>query len=132
MRVLVLNGGSSSFKCWYSDLPAGPLPIEASRPQWSARADWSRHSGVAEVRIAASGAAAVSQQLKVDSPVQVLQPVLESLLRDKSVDLAGHRIVHGGPRYRQSTRLTPEVRKAIAEQVEFAPAHNPGRPSRSS
>jgi acetate kinase len=32
--------------------------------------------------------------------------------------------VHGGPKYRESVVLTPEVRAAIAQQAEFAPAHN--------
>ena len=38
--------------------------------------------------------------------------------------MVGHRIVHGGPKYRESVLVTPEVRAAIAEQAEFAPAHN--------
>ena len=36
----------------------------------------------------------------------------------------GHRIVHGGAKYRESVVITPEVRAGIAEQAEFAPAHN--------
>ncbi len=32
--------------------------------------------------------------------------------------------MHGGPVYRESTPLTPEVRAAIAREVEFAPEHN--------
>jgi len=40
------------------------------------------------------------------------------------VDVVGHRIVHGGRTYRDTTRITPEVRAAIAQQVEFAPSHN--------
>jgi acetate kinase len=41
-----------------------------------------------------------------------------------SVDIVGHRIVHGGPHYRETTPLTTEVRAAIAKEIEFAPAHN--------
>jgi acetate kinase len=62
----------------------------------------------------------------------VLRPVLESLwtgdLRavdsPSDVDVVGHRIVHGGPKYRESAPLTTEVRAAIAKEVEFAPSHN--------
>ena len=39
------------------------------------------------------------------------------------VEVAGHRIVHGG-RFRESMMLTPGVRAAIAEETEIAPAHN--------
>ena len=125
VRILVLNGGSSSFKCWFADLPPGPLPGAPPQPLWSARADWSHHSGIAEVRITGPDGAATNQQMKVPAPVAVLEPVLQSLLKQHPrIDGVGHRIVHGGPLYRESTRLTAEVRKAIAQQVEFAPAHN--------
>ena len=40
------------------------------------------------------------------------------------IDVVGHRIVHGGPKYRASVLVTPEVRAGIAEQAQFAPAHN--------
>jgi acetate kinase len=51
--------------------------------------------------------------------------VLNALLKEHpEIDVVGHRIVHGGPLYRESTALAPEVRAAIAQQVEFAPSHN--------
>jgi acetate kinase len=100
MRVLVINGGSSSFKCRLDDLPDQPLPVAPPQPLWTKRVDWNQKSSVAEL----------------------LEPVLKSI--PGSVDVVGHRIVHGGPKYRQSTPLTPEVRTAIAKEIEFAPAHN--------
>ncbi len=132
MRVLVINGGSSSLKCWFSDLPDGPLPTTAPQPQWSARADWSHHTGIAEIQIKRSDGAIVNRQLHVDAPVAVLEPVLETLWKGDAkvvespseIDVVGHRIVHGGPKFRESTPLTAEVRNAIAEQAEFAPSHN--------
>ena len=100
MRILVINGGSSSFKCRLDDLSDEPLPIAPPKPVWEARFDWDTRSSVAEV----------------------LEPVLKSV--PGSVDVIGHRIVHGGPLYRKSTPLTPEVRAAIAKEIEFAPVHN--------
>ncbi|HYL34912.1 MAG TPA: acetate kinase [Bryobacteraceae bacterium] len=132
MNVLVLNGGSSSFKCWFAGLPDGPLPAAPPEPRWTARADWSHHTGKAEIRIARSDGATEERQIEVQSPVAVLEPVLESLWNGDAavikapseIDVVGHRIVHGGPVYRESTPLTAEVRAAIAREVEFAPAHN--------
>jgi acetate kinase len=100
MRILVINGGSSSFKCRLDDLPEGPLPIAPPKPVWEKRVDWDQSTSVADV----------------------LEPVLKSL--PGAVDVVGHRIVHGGPVYRETTALTPEVRAAIAKEIEFAPAHN--------
>jgi acetate kinase len=132
MKTLVINGGSSSLKCWFSELPDGPLPTAAQQPHWSARADWSHHTGIAEIKIKRSDGVTVQRQLHVDAPVAVLEPVLDLLWTGDAkvidgpsgVDVVGHRIVHGGLKFRESTPLTAEVRTAIAEQVEFAPAHN--------
>jgi acetate kinase len=100
MRILVLNGGSSSFKFWYGDI-RDPVPVEAQRAQWEKRVEW---------------------KSPIQSPEAVLDPVLKSL--GAHVDAVGHRVVHGGKAYRETTIITPEVRAAIAEQVEFAPSHN--------
>ena len=100
MRVLVINGGSSSFKCRLDELSDEPLPVAPPKPVWERRIDWDARSSVATA----------------------LGPVFESI--PGQVDIAGHRIVHGGPKYRESTALTPEVRAAIAREIEFAPAHN--------
>lgn len=132
MKILVLNGGSSSFKCWFCNLPDGELPAAPMRPDWTARANWSHHTGVAEITIQRSDGARVDQNQKVDAPAAVLEPVIQSLWTGEAacvdgpaaIDVVGHRIVHGGLKYRTSTPLRPEVRAAIAREVEFAPAHN--------
>ncbi len=110
MKILVLNGGSSTFKCWFRDVPDGPLGAEALPPRWSGRVEWKSS----------------------ESPEGLLPPLLESLWKgDKKaidspaeIDVVGHRIVHGGAKYRESVLVTPEVRAGIAEQAQFAPAHN--------
>ena len=132
MNILVLNGGSSSFKCWFSSVPGQALPSAAPHPHWSARVDWSHHSGTAEIHIARSDGAKVDRALRVSAPVAVLEPVLESLWSGEAacigapgaIDVVGHRIVQGGPNYRSSCVLTGDVRAAIAREEEFAPAHN--------
>ncbi len=132
MKILVLNGGSSSFKCWFADLPDEALPANPPQPLWTARVDWSRHSGRAQMQIQRSDGSTINRSVDAAAPVAVLQPVLEllwsgdaSVIHSRSeIDAVGHRIVHGGPEYRESAVLTAEVRAAIAKQVEFAPSHN--------
>ena len=107
MRILVLNGGSSSFKCWFHEV-AEPLPIEAPRPLWEQNVSW-HGEPLAEVIPAALENLWRGPQRVIAGP--------------QEVQAVGHRIVHGG-RHRETMRLTPEVRAVIAEQEEFAPAHN--------
>jgi acetate kinase len=39
------------------------------------------------------------------------------------VDAVGHRIVHGGTRFRQATLIDPEVVDAVTEPSALAPLH---------
>ena len=50
---------------------------------------------------------------------------LESHARDTSLAAVGHRIVHGGPLYRQSQELTSPVVEDLRRLVPFAPNHLP-------
>jgi len=42
----------------------------------------------------------------------------------KDVDAVGHRVVHGGTRYRTAVRVDDRVLKGIEALAEFAPLHN--------
>jgi acetate kinase len=96
VRILVLNGGSSSLKCALYEIASAS---SALAPEWKDEVDWT-----------GSGDA-----------VEALGPILR---RGGHVDAVGHRIVHGGKDYRASVRITAEVRTAIAAQAELTPAHN--------
>jgi acetate kinase len=109
MKILVLNGGSSSFKCWFHDVRE-PLPVEAPRPLWETQVPFHAGTPLADVLPALLEALWSGAKKAIDSPEQI--------------EAVGHRIVHGGKAYRETTRVTPEVRTAIAQQAEFAPAHN--------
>ena len=141
VKTLVINAGSSSIKCWFQEVPDNLPASQASQrlePLWSARADWSRHSGAttavsAEVKITRSGRQSTSSTVHSASPAGILQPVLRALWEGddtkvigspSEIGIVGHRIVHGGSKYAASVLITPDVRAGIAEQAEFAPAHN--------
>lgn len=106
LRVLVLNGGSSSFKCAFYELSAGGAPQAADAPpsagQWTPV--WKEHTDW-------TGAG---------SPAEALEPILR---RADGVDVVGHRIVHGGETLRATTWVTDEVRATVARNAEMAPAH---------
>jgi acetate kinase len=131
VKTLVINGGSSTFKCWFQDVPASPSATRVE-PLWSARADWGQHSKNAEVKISRSDGKSSTSTIPGDIPAAILEPVLRALWQGETkvidspaeIAVVGHRIVHGGSKYRESVLVTPEVRSGIAEQAEFAPAHN--------
>jgi acetate kinase len=91
MRILAINGGSSSVKCRLDEL--SHAPSAPSTPLWQAHVE--------------------SQQNLEDTLRSAPSPV----------DAVAHRIVES-EKYRQTTRITPDVLAAIASGAEEAPAHN--------
>ena len=41
------------------------------------------------------------------------------------IDAVGHRVVHGGERFKESTLIDASVEQGIDDCIEFAPLHNP-------
>lgn len=130
MKILVLNGGSSSLKASLRELDAGS-PSVAQPPLWRAEAQWGREEGKASIRVRA-GEAAHEMSPSIGSHLEVLRPVMEALWTGPAkvidgpaeVQAVGHRIVHGGKAFIDTTRVTPEVKEQIHKQVDLAPEHN--------
>ncbi len=80
MRVLVLNGGSSSFKFWLGEISGEPIPAAQPAPLWEANVELTAASEIREV----------------------LTPVLQRV--PGPIDVVGHRIVSGGTEHRESAR----------------------------
>jgi acetate kinase len=132
MRILVLNGGSSTLKATLREWGDGPLPAAPPPTLWDAYAEWGRQSGKAHLRVRA-GAASQETDIDIETPRDVLRPVIESLWSGpaKAVEgpheiaVAGHRVVHGGRLFQKTTMVTPEVKEGIDRCADFAPEHNP-------
>jgi acetate kinase len=132
MKILVLNVGSSSLKSHLYDV-GQQLPEAPPAPLWRLHVDWSRRDTPAQVRIATRSGAAEERAVPVDRLREEFSPLIAGLWTGETrviggrseVDVVGHRVVHGGARFRESTRITPEVAREIARLSLFAPAHNP-------
>jgi len=122
MKILVLNGGSSSFKSSVFEV-TGREGSAAPRALWEGHVDWERHPGTAEIRVTAGGAV-TNRNVPVKAPLDSLAPLMEMLPDREQIKVAGHRVVHGGRVFRDSTRITPEVLAGIAKMTSFAPEHN--------
>jgi acetate kinase len=132
MKILVLNGGSSSFKSSLFDVSGTEGAAAAPRALWEARVDWERHPGMADISVKTAVGANSKLSIPVKAPLESLDPLMEMLwtgdtavIRGRSeIQAAGHRVVHGGRAFRESARITPEVRAGIARMTSFAPEHN--------
>src|SRR5882724_3578589 len=132
MNILVLNGGSSSLKATLRELPDGALPEAPPAPLWEAHAEWGRNPGKAHIRVRGRDGAATESEIAIQSGAEVLRPVIETIWNGpaKALDgptqiaMVGHRVVHGGIAFQETTRITGEVRAGIQKYCEFAPEHN--------
>lgn len=132
VKILVLNAGSSSQKSRLYEL-GDSLPASAPTPLWEGNADWTKEPSAADLTIKTASGKTVHKTLPVSSRQAVLEEMLKTawsgetqvLQAPAEISLVGHRVVHGGSFYRESTRITPEVKATIQQLASFAPLHNP-------
>lgn len=106
MLVLVVNCGSSSLKYQVRELEAGEDGGTVLA------------SGLIE-NIGSSRIADHTQAL------ELLAERLEVELEGRTIDAAGHRVVHGGERFSAPVLATNEIIRDIERLVPLAPLHNP-------
>jgi acetate kinase len=131
MKILALNGGSSTLKATLREL-AGTLPSVPPPPLWEAQADWGRRPGKAQIRVCGAGGVRTESEVDIEAPAAVLEPVLATLWSGPAravggpgeIDVVGHRVVHGGHAFQATTVITPQVKEQIHKYVDFAPEHN--------
>ena len=124
MKVLVLNCGSSSLKCQLIDMEKNERIMKGHYD----RIGGSRSSLRFNVR---------GEKTVIEHPARDFEEAISEILnllisKDynviKSFDeigAVGHRIVHGGEKFKNSVVINDDVIKAIEECVTLAPLHNP-------
>ncbi|HYA39215.1 MAG TPA: acetate kinase [Candidatus Methylomirabilis sp.] len=127
MNILVINSGSSSLKYQLFDMHRGfvltaGIVERIGETNAALRHQWRTSAGALEqferAVIAPDHRAAF---LAIRAAMRET-----GVLRDATrVDAIGHRVVHGGERFRAPTRIDADVLSAIRALVPLAPLHNP-------
>ncbi|MBR1476665.1 MAG: acetate kinase [Lachnospiraceae bacterium] len=125
MKILVINCGSSSLKYQL---------IDSDSEKWLAKGLCER-IGIDGSQISYQPAGGDKEETVSPMPdhKEAIRLVLDALTNDKTgvlksldeIDAVGHRIVHGGEKFADSTIINDEVIKAIEECNDLAPLHNP-------
>jgi acetate kinase len=132
MKILALNAGSSSQKSRLYEIKDA-LPADPPTPLWQTDADWTDHPGTVEISIKTGQGATQQESVSMDARESIIKHMLDTLwngntkilAQPSDIDIVGHRIVHGGQKFRESTFVTPEVKAAIERFAVFAPLQNP-------
>ena len=125
MNILVINCGSSSLKFQL---------INSDTEQMIAKGLCER-IGIEGSKIVytPTGGQKESKEAPMKNHTDAIRLVLEALTNEKTgvvksldeIDAVGHRLVHGGEKFANSTIITDEVISAIEECNDLAPLHNP-------
>jgi len=132
MNVLVLNAGSSTLK--FQLIHTSPERVSSDSDERLAYGIIERIGGEAVIttRVTAGG-----PRRKTTAQLRDLKAAIDWVLQwmvstegtgiqaIRDVDAVGHRVVHGGERFRTSVLVTPEVLEEIEDMIELAPLHNP-------
>jgi acetate kinase len=133
MNVLVLNSGSSSLK--FQVIATDLARIKEHKDARLCRGEVERIGGEAIVTFQAGG----GNRKKFTAPLHDLGAALDYLVRyissDNSdvaeiksladINCIGHRVVHGGELFTESTLVDDRVLQGIEECIDLAPLHNP-------
>ncbi len=127
MKILVINSGSSSLKYRLFDMAGRTALIDggierigetgtALRHRWRSRAG--RLEELARAIAAPDHRAAFAALLAIVSETSITDDIAQP-------DAIGHRVVHGGERFRAPVRIDADVVSAIRALIPLAPLHNP-------
>ena len=132
MLVLVVNCGSSSIKYQVrevttADEPANPYT--SSMPAINENVPLARATeGVETDEIVTKGLIQNIGTSEIKDHTQALEILAERLheeLGGRTIDAAGHRVVHGGERFSAPVLVNNEIIRAIERLAPLAPLHNP-------
>lgn len=133
MNVLVLNSGSSSLK--FQVIATDLEQIKQDKDDRICKGEIEGIGGEAVIRIRYRGEA----EQTLTSPLRDIGATLDYLVRyiasDRSrvaeirstadIHAVGHRVVHGGEMFKESTLIDDRVLKGIEDCIDLAPLHNP-------
>ena len=135
MNILVLNPGSSTLKFGLYQI-AGLSEISATSVSATVLVSGSIELiGTPQAKLTMSVAAqkAVSETVAAQTPVKAVEQTIRRLLAyagensraAMTIAAVGCRVVHGGARFVEPTRVTPSVLDELRALADLAPLHNP-------
>ncbi|HPC83544.1 MAG TPA: acetate kinase [Thermoanaerobaculaceae bacterium] len=131
MKVLVLNCGSSSVK--FQLVETDETSAAAGRDRALAKGIVENIGGLAILRYEAEGRKPLKEtgeilehKIAVERILGLLTREDVGVLRDRrEIDAVGHRMVHGGERFKTSALIDDDVLSGIEDCIDLAPLHNP-------
>lgn len=132
MNVLVLNAGSSTLK--FQLVRTDQERIDAEADERLARGTIERIGGEAVYSVQAGTRDAVRGATSLRDLRAAVEFILHWITSSDSgtgvtsvaeIDAVGHRVAHGGERFRRSVLIDDVVMRGVEDMIDLAPLHNP-------
>ncbi len=131
MKVLVLNCGSSSVK--FQLIETDEELARERKDRILAKGLVENIGGTAVVTYQPLGARPIKEtaeilehKVAVELSLALLTDPQKGVIRDRGeIGAVGHRVVHGGERFKSSVRLDDDILEGIEACFDMAPLHNP-------
>lgn len=125
MKVLVLNCGSSSIKYQFIETTTQIALAKGMVERIGMSSAILTHQPHDKEKIKIVGEI-LDHTIAIEYVIAVLLSPNHGVIKDKKeIDAIGHRVVHGGETFSGSVLITDQVMKAIKDNIELAPLHNP-------
>jgi len=132
MNILVLNVGSSTLKFQLTATDRDTIANNSDRRL--ARGQIERIGGEAILTLGVEGGRTIKSTAPIRDHAAAVEHVVAWITSDESgvaissvaeIEAVGHRVVHGGERFTQSTRVDDELWRELEDLIDLAPLHNP-------
>lgn len=125
MKVLVINCGSSSLKYQLIDSDTKQAMAVGLCERIGLEMGCLKHTPAGRDKVVID-ARMENHEVAISMVLKALTDKEHGVIKDLSeIQAVGHRVVHGGEKFANSTIITDEVIKAIEECNDLAPLHNP-------
>jgi len=124
MKIVIINSGSSSIKYQLIEMPASEVICSGM---------------IDRIGLETSNLSYITNSNKIEESLPIpnhkigLEKIARLLMDEKvgvikstqEIDAVGHRVVHGGSSFSNTTIINDEVKDKIKQLFELAPLHNP-------
>ncbi len=125
MKVLVLNCGSSSIKYQFYDMTTTKVLAKGLVEKIGIKGSQIKHTKENNQQVIFKGDI-IDHQIGIEYVLGILKSEKHGCIKSiDEIEAVGHRVVHGGEKFKDSILITDEVIKEIESCVELAPLHNP-------
>ena len=133
MNVLVLNCGSSTVKFQLIETDQEIMARDADRRL--AQGILERIGGKSQITMKVDGNVVLRESRPIRDHRQAVDEIVRWVISEESgieeiqsptdIHAVGHRVVHGGEKFKASMKITEEVLSGIRDCIDLAPLHNP-------